>query len=289
MHEARGLDVLPSTIRKLRDGGDEESAAILEAVIYPEEVHFSMHSLMHPTCVAATSSRFIVLAHDSNSIPWNTLTFARWVKFWCTVENIVIVMHARVVQVSHCAAGVRWLKHLHDKAHAAPSCATEEDLGYKLKDVSLDARGAAVGDTPASACIPSADKASHKNHSCCMNDASTLPSRVNCTGGQSISLNNVPDCNHGEGSSAEDCGADKDETISDTVEHGQHASWEASAREFSTVQEWFRFLVRRYFKVSVQRTVWQFAHAESCLWLAASMLPQQHTLHLSVPLCAGQY
>lgn len=38
VHEARGLDVLPSTIAKFRNNGDDESAALLEGVIYPEEV-----------------------------------------------------------------------------------------------------------------------------------------------------------------------------------------------------------------------------------------------------------
>ncbi|KAL4858499.1 hypothetical protein ACK3TF_001468 [Chlorella vulgaris] len=55
-HEARGLDVLPSTIAKFRLNGDTASADLLEHVVYPEEI-------------------------------------------------------------SHCAAGVRWLKHLHSVAH----------------------------------------------------------------------------------------------------------------------------------------------------------------------------
>ena len=38
MHEARGLDVLPTTIRRFRAGGDNESARLLECVVYPEEV-----------------------------------------------------------------------------------------------------------------------------------------------------------------------------------------------------------------------------------------------------------
>ena len=38
VHEARGLDVLPSTIAKFRNGGDDESADLLEHIIYPEEV-----------------------------------------------------------------------------------------------------------------------------------------------------------------------------------------------------------------------------------------------------------
>jgi uncharacterized ferritin-like protein (DUF455 family) len=34
VHEARGLDVLPPTVQKLRGNGDAESAALLEDVIY---------------------------------------------------------------------------------------------------------------------------------------------------------------------------------------------------------------------------------------------------------------
>lgn len=38
VHEARGLDVLPTTISRLRNGGDECTAKLLETVIYPEEI-----------------------------------------------------------------------------------------------------------------------------------------------------------------------------------------------------------------------------------------------------------
>jgi len=73
-HEARGLDVLPLTISKFRSAGDKETAALLEDVIYAEEI-------------------------------------------------------------SHCAAGVRWLKHLHAEArrlqleqqqHQAPVAGTSQ-------------------------------------------------------------------------------------------------------------------------------------------------------------------
>jgi uncharacterized ferritin-like protein (DUF455 family) len=37
-HEARGLDVLPQTVSRFRAGGDEATAALLEQVIFPEEV-----------------------------------------------------------------------------------------------------------------------------------------------------------------------------------------------------------------------------------------------------------
>ncbi|PKU84592.1 hypothetical protein MA16_Dca024513 [Dendrobium catenatum] len=38
VHEARGLDVLPTTISRFRNGGDEDTANLLETVIYPEEI-----------------------------------------------------------------------------------------------------------------------------------------------------------------------------------------------------------------------------------------------------------
>ncbi|XP_076957312.1 uncharacterized protein LOC143632769 [Bidens hawaiensis] len=38
VHEARGLDVLPTTISRFRNGGDDKTADLLEEVVYPEEV-----------------------------------------------------------------------------------------------------------------------------------------------------------------------------------------------------------------------------------------------------------
>jgi uncharacterized ferritin-like protein (DUF455 family) len=38
VHEARGLDVLPTTISRFRNGGDDVTADLLEKVIYPEEI-----------------------------------------------------------------------------------------------------------------------------------------------------------------------------------------------------------------------------------------------------------
>ncbi len=38
VHEARGLDTLPATVAKFRTHGDAESVAVLEGLIYPEEV-----------------------------------------------------------------------------------------------------------------------------------------------------------------------------------------------------------------------------------------------------------
>lgn len=36
--QARGLDVLPTTISRFRAGGDEQTAKLLEDIIYPEEI-----------------------------------------------------------------------------------------------------------------------------------------------------------------------------------------------------------------------------------------------------------
>ncbi|KAI9118717.1 hypothetical protein K1719_010162 [Acacia pycnantha] len=38
VHEARGLDVLPTTVSRFRNGGDDITADLLESVIYPEEI-----------------------------------------------------------------------------------------------------------------------------------------------------------------------------------------------------------------------------------------------------------
>lgn len=38
VHEARGLDVLPTTIARFRNGGDSKTADLLETVVYPEEI-----------------------------------------------------------------------------------------------------------------------------------------------------------------------------------------------------------------------------------------------------------
>ncbi|KAL2525929.1 Protein of unknown function DUF455 [Abeliophyllum distichum] len=38
VHEARGLDVLPTTISRFRKGGDGKTAGLLEKVVYPEEI-----------------------------------------------------------------------------------------------------------------------------------------------------------------------------------------------------------------------------------------------------------
>ncbi|KAJ7116099.1 hypothetical protein O6H91_Y568100 [Diphasiastrum complanatum] len=38
VHEARGLDVMPTTVSRFRNGGDNATAELLESVVYPEEI-----------------------------------------------------------------------------------------------------------------------------------------------------------------------------------------------------------------------------------------------------------
>ncbi|KAA8539208.1 hypothetical protein F0562_025900 [Nyssa sinensis] len=73
VHEARGLDVLPTTISRFRNGGDNQTADLLEKVVYPEEI-------------------------------------------------------------THCAAGVKWFKHLCLRSRHAVSGDDSLDSYYQKKD-----------------------------------------------------------------------------------------------------------------------------------------------------------
>ena len=42
MHEARGLDVLPQTIRRFRSNGDAQTADLLEGVVYPVRLRIAI-------------------------------------------------------------------------------------------------------------------------------------------------------------------------------------------------------------------------------------------------------
>ncbi|WJX40425.1 hypothetical protein P8452_27900 [Trifolium repens] len=59
VHEARGLDVLPTTISRFRNGGDNTTADLLESVVYPEEI----------THCAAGVKWFKYLCQRSRNIP----------------------------------------------------------------------------------------------------------------------------------------------------------------------------------------------------------------------------
>ncbi|GAU51331.1 hypothetical protein TSUD_412780 [Trifolium subterraneum] len=70
VHEARGLDVLPTTISRFRNGGDNTTADLLESVVYPEEI----------THCAAGVKWFKYLCQRSRNIPDSDQEI-------CAVEN----------------------------------------------------------------------------------------------------------------------------------------------------------------------------------------------------------
>lgn len=182
-----------------------------------------------------------------------------------------------MLQVSHCAAGVRWLKHLHTVANSidkstdtmtpqfpsrAPcsqacttggtaisgrgNCLTVDQLAGQLD-------GCSVSHARVSCTLPfhseedravetasSAENSSPQSHLQC--------SRVNPQQRDSqdvVTGDSVDACAGGAGCKP------KDHADLGGVAIGQEhsVSWQASARQAATVQQWFHFLVRSYFKV----------------------------------------
>ena len=89
-HEARGLDVLPQTIGRFLAGGDEESASLLENVIYPEEISHCaagvrwlrrLHRYAHNTVVSSEGDQDWIVdacAHDSVETWFHSLVRAHF-------------------------------------------------------------------------------------------------------------------------------------------------------------------------------------------------------------------
>ncbi|CAD6211277.1 unnamed protein product [Miscanthus lutarioriparius] len=69
VHEARGLDVLPTTISRFRAGGDEQTARLLEDIVYPEEILVPRSDGNHPTSypVPELEPRFFLLSGDGTA------------------------------------------------------------------------------------------------------------------------------------------------------------------------------------------------------------------------------
>lgn len=151
VHEARGLDVLPATIHKFRNNGDEASAALLEGVIYPEEVR-------------------------------------------------------------HCAAGVRWLRHLHGLAHSssteAPQHSTAQDPPQHAQQEGRQVDGEDQASTTSTRPCPAPP-----------------PRRCDPPGSADLP---PPD----PGSPTHDVGR----------------GWRDDARQCGEVERWFHTLIRRHFK-----------------------------------------
>lgn len=81
VHEARGLDVLPSTINKFKGGGDAKTAKLLEEVVYPEEVSHCAAGLRwfcYATAAASQSaSPALPPAHPDSHLDAATVEAAR--------------------------------------------------------------------------------------------------------------------------------------------------------------------------------------------------------------------
>ncbi|GIL89336.1 hypothetical protein Vretimale_18663 [Volvox reticuliferus] len=162
VHEARGLDVLPSTISKFANNGDNESAALLRDVVYPEEI-------------------------------------------------------------SHCGAGVRWIKYLYGVAHG-----TQHPPSEPVKVAGADKE--AGGDVCAVAGAVEGQLARLQVEEGEVEPRQTGGAEGRCQSrGHSYCADSV--CG----------GSDSNGHLSPT------ASWMVDARNYSSVEAWFHSLVRAHF------------------------------------------
>lgn len=167
-----------------------------------------------------------------------------------------------MVQISHCAAGVRWLKHLHTVAHvidrptdtstlqlnpkascteacAAAGAARSEEgvscpnhLASQLDSCSMSAVHIDCTRPPCSAKHSAVENSSAATNS-------SAPSHLQCSNHQDIQ-----DIGNGE------AGCKLEDQVDQAAVGQEHSdSWKASAQQYATVQLWFHFLVRSHFKV----------------------------------------
>ncbi|WIA44075.1 hypothetical protein OEZ86_010433 [Tetradesmus obliquus] len=108
VHEARGLDVLPGTVAKFRGNGDEETAALLWDVIYAVSSTTDMMQICMAVCWLLSAVWWWL-----DVLPGTVAKF-RGNGDEETAALLWDVFYAE--EISHCAAGVRWLKHLHKVA-----------------------------------------------------------------------------------------------------------------------------------------------------------------------------
>ena len=103
-HEARGLDVLPQTVARFRSGGDKESADLLQAGGGGGGGGACSTKRRH------VAGSCCVVMHEREAcaapVPFSKHSVRRFSTF--PLQNVILAE-----EVSHCAAGVRWLRHLH--------------------------------------------------------------------------------------------------------------------------------------------------------------------------------
>ena len=117
-HEARGLDILPQTIHRFRSNGDAESADLLQARRLGAGRSVGAGGRAAP-CMAALAG-----THEFGLLP-RLFILPAAVTPACLPQDVVYAE-----EISHVAAGVRWLRHLHAVAcganGAAPAAAGGE-------------------------------------------------------------------------------------------------------------------------------------------------------------------
>jgi hypothetical protein len=179
------------------------------------------------------------------------------------------------VQVGHCAAGVRWLRHLHAVAlsgnaveqtgeHAVHLVCSRTALSHRPASSSADTESRESGN------VMSSLQLERKLNGCCVSESVVQPVRVKPTSSHSPpgrtgdqSASHHLDTQHAVNAKGlSNCcaigGVPRFEgSIQSTPACGEQQdssrTWQETAREFATVQEWFCFLVRSHFKVSIQR------------------------------------
>lgn len=167
-----------------------------------------------------------------------------------------------VVQVSHCAAGVRWLKHLHTVAHSERRTADKVQLKHSPQAVCSQATAENADKEPNS----SPDQLASELHSCrvsavCVEYGHERPvsSGTDCAAEHSSTSSHLPCVHHQENKDIvngmqvnKPTGEVGCEGINQSdhgdIQQERSVGWQASAREFATVQKWFHWLVRSYFK-----------------------------------------
>ncbi|GAB4816722.1 hypothetical protein N2152v2_003768 [Parachlorella kessleri] len=242
-HEARGLDVLPQTIHRFRSNGDEPSAALLEEVIYAEEI-------------------------------------------------------------SHCAAGVRWLRHLH--AVALGMAAGQEAVGAGQGTAAPAAAApaaaaAAAGDL--STAEPDPDPAAQhweveqrqqqpvQNGGCSAVQA-VVAQLALTTARPEVQPAVFCACGTSQGGAGvcEDCSSDPAD-VADVVGRSPPAGvgsampqWAAEAASYPTVEAWFHALIRRHFRGPLKPPFNEQARAKAGFgpewYLPLAQLPESGTAAL---------
>ena len=150
-------------------------------------------------------------------------------------------------EVTHCAAGVRWLTWLHGRAHATAGRPVKDPIPRSQSSTD----GTAAGGTNGTPLEPDSVTASDP----LVDDVLAMADKLNQQCSLSSDAREDMERRAGHARYCACCGPgapDTDDAM-DTGEAGYEAggvpaqAWEADALQFDTVEEWFHALVRRHF------------------------------------------